>query len=125
MPSRARVALMRFTMRVRSPTRHSRSRFGRLASSSAIVGTRAMLQWPRSPRSHPENPRFSAGFVARGGGTIVNIASSVAISPETLNGVYGGSKAFVLALNQSLNHELAGKGVRVQAVLPGATATKF
>jgi short-subunit dehydrogenase len=65
------------------------------------------------------------GFVARGGGTIVNIASIVAISPETLNGVYGGSKAFVLALSHSLNHELAGKGVRVQAVLPGATATEF
>jgi uncharacterized protein len=65
------------------------------------------------------------GFVARGGGTIVNIASSVAISPETLNGVYGASKAFVLALGLSLNHELAGKGVRVQAVLPGATATEF
>src|SRR6267378_1757921 len=65
------------------------------------------------------------GFVARGGGTIINIASSAAISPETLNGVYGGSKAFVLALSQSLNHELGGKGVRVQAVLPGATATEF
>lgn len=65
------------------------------------------------------------GFVARGAGTLVNIASIVAISPETLNGVYGGSKAFVLALSQSLQHELAGKGVRVQAVLPGATATEF
>jgi short-subunit dehydrogenase len=65
------------------------------------------------------------GFVARGGGTIVNIASIVAISPETLNGVYGGSKAFVLAFSQSLQHELAQKGVRVQAVLPGATATEF
>ncbi len=65
------------------------------------------------------------GFVARGGGIIVNIASIVAISPETLNGVYGGSKAFVLALSQSLQHELAQKGVRVQAVLPGATATEF
>ena len=48
-PSRASVAFIRLTMRVRFPTRHSRSRFGRLASSSAIVGTRAMLQWPRSP----------------------------------------------------------------------------
>jgi short-subunit dehydrogenase len=48
--------------------------------------------------------------------------SSLAISPETLNGVYGGTKAFVLALNVSLNHELAGKGVRVPVVLPGATA---
>jgi uncharacterized protein len=64
-------------------------------------------------------------FVARGSGTIVNIASIVAISPETLNGVYGGTKAFVLALSQSLQHELADKGVRVQVVLPGATATEF
>jgi uncharacterized protein len=65
------------------------------------------------------------GFVARGGGSIINISSIVAISPETLNGVYGGSKAFVLAFSQSLRHELADKGVRVQAVLPGATATEF
>jgi short-subunit dehydrogenase len=65
------------------------------------------------------------GFVARGGGTIINISSIAAISPETLNGVYGGTKAFVLAFSQSLHHELADKGVRVQAVLPGATATEF
>lgn len=65
------------------------------------------------------------GFVARGAGTIVNIASIVALAPELLNGVYGGSKAFVLAFSQSLQHELGDKGVRVQAVLPGATATDF
>jgi len=64
-------------------------------------------------------------FVARGAGTIVNIASIVAISPEMLNGVYGGAKAFVLAFSQSLQHELGAKGVRIQAVLPGATATEF
>jgi len=64
-------------------------------------------------------------FVARGAGTIINISSIVAISPETLNGVYGASKAFVLALSQSLRHEVASKGVRVQAVLPGAVATEF
>jgi hypothetical protein len=64
-------------------------------------------------------------FVSRGAGTIINIASVVAISPETLNGVYGGSKAYVLAFSQSLQHELSDKGVRVQAVLPGATATEF
>jgi short-subunit dehydrogenase len=64
-------------------------------------------------------------FVARGAGTIVNIASIVAIQPELLNGVYGGSKAFVLAFSRSLHHELADKGIRVQAVLPGAIATEF
>jgi uncharacterized protein len=65
------------------------------------------------------------GFVARGRGAIINIASIVAIAPELLNGVYGGSKAYVLAFSQSLHHELAAKGVRVQAVLPGAIATEF
>jgi short-subunit dehydrogenase len=65
------------------------------------------------------------GFVARGNGTIVNIASIVGISPETLNGVYGGTKAYVIGFTHSLQHELSGKGIRVQAVLPGATATEF
>jgi hypothetical protein len=65
------------------------------------------------------------GFVARGNGTIINIASAVAIAPEMLNGVYGATKSFVLAFSQSLKHELADKGVRIQAVLPGATATDF
>jgi len=62
-------------------------------------------------------------FVARGAGTIINIASVVGISPETLNGVYGATKAYVIAFSHSLQHELADKGIRVQAVLPGATAT--
>jgi len=65
------------------------------------------------------------GFTARGGGAIINIASIVAIAPEVLNGVYGASKAFVLAFSQSLKHELADKNIRIQAVLPGATATEF
>jgi short-subunit dehydrogenase len=65
------------------------------------------------------------GFVARGTGTIINISSIVGIAPELLNGVYGGTKAYVLAFSHSLQHELAAKGVRIQAVLPGATATEF
>jgi short-subunit dehydrogenase len=65
------------------------------------------------------------GFVARGTGTIVNIASILAIAPELLNGVYGASKAFVLTLSRSLHHEFAGNGIRIQAVLPGAIATGF
>jgi hypothetical protein len=64
-------------------------------------------------------------FVKRGTGTIINIGSIVGISPETLNGVYGATKAYVLAFSHSLQHELSGKGIRVQAVLPGATATDF
>lgn len=62
-------------------------------------------------------------FVKRGSGTIINLSSVVGISPETLNGVYGATKAYVLAFSHSLQHELADKGIRIQAVLPGATAT--
>ncbi|HEY9102838.1 SDR family oxidoreductase [Chitinimonas sp.] len=65
------------------------------------------------------------GFVQRGKGAFINIASIVSIAPETLNGVYGASKAFVHALSLSLHHELTSKGIQVQAVLPGATATEF
>ena len=65
------------------------------------------------------------GFVARGAGTIVNIGSVVGIAAEVLNGVYSASKAFVIAFGHSLQKDLAGTGVRVQTVLPGATATAF
>lgn len=64
-------------------------------------------------------------FAARGKGTIINIASIVAVAPEILNGVYGGTKSFVLAFSRSLKKELEGSGVTVQVVLPGATATEF
>jgi short-subunit dehydrogenase len=62
-------------------------------------------------------------LVARGTGAIINIGSIVSVAPELLNGVYSGSKAYVFAFSQSLRHELSGKGIRVQVVLPGATAT--
>ena len=58
-PSRARVALMRLMMVVCSPTSVSRSRWGRLASSSAEVGTATILQCSRSPAQlQPRNARF-------------------------------------------------------------------
>ena len=65
------------------------------------------------------------GFIARGQGTIINIASIVALAPELLNGTYSGTKAYVVNLTQSLHNEVAAKGVRVQAVLPGAIRTEF
>ncbi len=64
-------------------------------------------------------------FVARGAGTIINISSVVGIAVEVLNGVYSASKSYVLSFGHSLQKDLADKGVRVQTVLPGATATEF
>jgi uncharacterized protein len=64
-----------------------------------------------------------SGFVARKSGILINIASVVALTPDRLNGTYSGTKAYVLNFTQALKNEVAGKGVTVQAVLPGATAT--
>lgn len=67
----------------------------------------------------------AGNFVEQGRGTIINIASVVAVAPTLLNGVYGATKAYVLAFSESLRHELSDKGVNVHVVLPGATATEF
>jgi len=65
------------------------------------------------------------GFVARKNGLLINIASVVALAPDLLNGTYSGTKAYVVNFTQALKSEVEGKGVTVQAVLPGATATPF
>ena len=65
----------------------------------------------------------AAAFVARGHGTIINIASVLALAPELFNGAYSGTKAYLLNLSQALHQEIGSKGVRIQAVLPGATRT--
>jgi uncharacterized protein len=65
------------------------------------------------------------GLLEKKNGVVINISSIAALSPELLNGVYSGSKAYVVNLTQSLNKEVEDKGVQVQAVLPGATASEF
>ncbi|MEA1676197.1 SDR family oxidoreductase [Nitrospirillum sp. BR 11163] len=66
-------------------------------------------------------------FAAKGAGTVVNIASVVALIPEMFSATYVATKAFVLALTQSLQAETAkaGKAVKFQAVLPGLTRTEI
>lgn len=63
------------------------------------------------------------GFLARGGGAIINLSSVLGLAPEFATGLYPASKSFVLTFSQSLQAELGGKGLYVQAVLPAATRT--
>ncbi|VVO37064.1 SDR family NAD(P)-dependent oxidoreductase [Pseudomonas fluorescens] len=64
-------------------------------------------------------------FSAAGRGAIINVGSVVALIPERFNATYAATKAYVLSLTQSLNAELDGSGVQVQAVLPGVTRTEI
>jgi short-subunit dehydrogenase len=64
-------------------------------------------------------------LLARKAGGIINIASVLALAPEMFDGVYSGTKAFVLNLTIGLAKQVEPEGVRVQAVLPGATRTEI
>ncbi|RSZ60909.1 SDR family oxidoreductase [Massilia atriviolacea] len=62
---------------------------------------------------------------ARNEGTIINVASVLALKSLAFSAVYSGTKAFVLAFSQGLQEELSGSGVTVQVVLPASTATEI
>jgi uncharacterized protein len=71
------------------------------------------------------------GMLARGTGTIVNIAGMIAFAgpaPSSVmprRAIYGGSLAYTVALSQTLHAELEGTGVNVHVVCPGVVATEF
>jgi NAD(P)-dependent dehydrogenase (short-subunit alcohol dehydrogenase family) len=60
-----------------------------------------------------------------GGGAIVNIASVNGLKPGTGQGIYSITKAAVINMTQAFAKECAAWRVRVNAVLPGLTETRF
>ncbi len=68
----------------------------------------------------------AAKLMARGGGgSIVNVASINGVIPGPLQGVYSITKAAVIAMTKAFARECAAQGIRVNALLPGLTDTKF
>jgi short-subunit dehydrogenase len=71
-------------------------------------------------------------MVARSRGAVINVSSQLAFSaalpsPPLPPGraVYAATKAYINAFTQLLHGELAGTGVRVQALCPGVMRTEF
>lgn len=60
-----------------------------------------------------------------GGGAIVNVASVNGVIPGPLQGIYSITKAAVISMTKTFARECAPMGIRVNALLPGATDTKF
>lgn len=64
-------------------------------------------------------------FVENNHGTLINIASVVAFHARAGSAVYSATKAWVLNFTRGLQEEFADSNIRIQAVLPAATATEI
>lgn len=79
-----------------------------------LVNTRAVFLLSRLMGTH---------MAARGGGSIVTVASNSAVIPRARMAAYGASKAAASILTRSLGLELGPSGVRCNVVNPGTTRT--
>ncbi|WP_111497525.1 MULTISPECIES: SDR family oxidoreductase [Marinobacter] len=61
----------------------------------------------------------------RGGGAIVNVASVNGVAPGHFQGIYSITKAAVISMTKAYAKELGAQNVRVNALLPGLTDTRF
>jgi uncharacterized protein len=68
---------------------------------------------------------FLRPMLAHGRGRILNVASTAAFQPGPLMAVYYATKAYVLSFSEAISNELAGTGVTVTCLAPGATQSGF
>ena len=86
--------------------------------------------WDKTNNVNLKGPFFMIQHAARlmmesGGGSIVNVASVGGLSPQIMQGIYAITKAGLIAMTKAFAKELANKNIRVNALLPGLTETKF
>lgn len=68
---------------------------------------------------------YIPNMLARGGGAVINVASSAAFQPMPYFSTYAATKAFLLSFSEALWAEYRNRGVHVLAVCPGPTRTGF
>ena len=64
-------------------------------------------------------------MVLKGGGAILNVASTAAFQPGPRMAVYFATKAYVLSFTEALHEEWKDRGIKVSALCPGPTRTEF
>lgn len=90
----------------------------------ALIGMVTPAQIERTFASNSFSVLYCSQYAARmmqraGGGSIINLASIIGRVGNAGQAVYGGSKAAVIGMTQSLAKELAPQQIRVNAIAPG------
>jgi len=86
--------------------------------------------WDKTFDVNLKGPFFMTVHAARlmalaGGGSIVNVSSINGIRPAPFQGIYSITKAGMISMTRAFAKELAGKNIRVNALLPGLVDTHF
>ena len=86
--------------------------------------------WDKTNDVNLKGPFFMIQHAVRlmeksGGGAIVNVASINGMRPVPMQGIYSITKAGLISMTKAYAKELAGRNIRVNALLPGLTETKF
>ena len=86
--------------------------------------------WDKTLEVNLKGPFFMCKHAAKimrkgGGGAIVNVSSVNGVNPAKFRGIYSISKAALLMMTRAYANELGPDNIRVNALLPGLTKTKF
>ncbi len=94
-----------------------------LVAEALRTGARRVYAGTRQPLAHPDvtNQAQILPLLTRSRGAVVNNLSLMALAAVPLTPAYSASRAAALSPTQSLRALLAGRGVRVHAVLTGPT----
>lgn len=68
---------------------------------------------------------FLPDFASFRSSAIINVSSPAALQPVPYMAVYAATKSFVHGFSQALYGEWSARGIHVQTLLPGPTATEF
>lgn len=69
--------------------------------------------------------QHAARLMEATGGSVVNVSSVNGVKPAPFQGVYSITKAAMISMTMAFAKELAGKNIRVNALLPGLVDTHF
>ena len=119
--------------------REVKDRFGRLdilvnnAATNPYFGDMLGADegvWDKTNDVNLKGPFFMIQHAAKlmtetGGGSIVNVSSINGIHPAPFQGIYSITKAGLISMTKAYAQELASANIRVNALLPGITETKF